>query len=150
MMRIVSRLALAAGLLLAIGVGATATATPANSARVATSEASSSDIGAAGACYDNKRYFVTKNGYRDLPTGDGYWKTTSNCGDINLYLNNGGRYVKVHMYASKPTVKPWCGEANYTWAPNQTWKVIKSGVPTGWYFFICFKTTDTASGYAAY
>lgn len=117
--------------------------------------ASASATSAAASCYDNKKEFTKPTGQGIVPAGQGYWKTTSNCADINLYLNTNGRYVKALAFTTNIDPKPSCHDSAYSWVPSKSWTVVQSNVPNGRYFFFCFKPINTgvntgASGYAAY
>ena len=38
----------------------------------------------AATCYGGAQHFIKKDRVHDIPTGSGWWKTTSRCNDINL------------------------------------------------------------------
>lgn len=83
------------------------------------------------------------------PAGvDRYLKTGKYCNDINLKMTTSSRYVKVCWF-SKADYEPLNCQANYTWAPKGSWKVIASDVSDGQPYKLRFETSSKANFFYA-
>lgn len=86
----------------------------------------------AAGCYDGAITHVVRAGELWSPRGDGKWKTTSACNDINVRLSsgatNGDRLVHVCFYPSSGGES--CQSRDTRVSPGE-WTVVASNVKDG-------------------
>jgi hypothetical protein len=101
----------------------------------------------AAGCYDSKKLFDKPGGNYSAPTGDGWFRTTSNCRDINVQSAmwvEDGAYVKVCFRTAG------CQDS-WKWVPAGAagWKVIASDVKDGTDYRFRFLSVGAFQGYRA-
>ena len=105
------------------------------------------DRASAAGCYDSKKFFEKPSGTALVPQGTGWFRTTSNCRDINvqsaMWMKNGAS-VQV-CFRSTGCQDRW------TWIPagGAGWKVVAYDVKDGTDYRFKFLSTAAFQGYRA-
>lgn len=103
------------------------------------------DEAEAASCYGGAQRFDKARWTYQIPTGNGWWKTTSRCNDINvkghdIYADD-VRYMKV-CFQNGGCQDRW------TAVKRDQWKVVASNVKTGTKYRLRFK--DVVDNYVGY
>ncbi|MEU4602085.1 hypothetical protein AB0F43_03795 [Kribbella sp. NPDC023972] len=126
------RIALATGLL---------TAATVTIGGIAASQAS------AAGCYDSKKFFEKKSGTTLVPQGISWFRTTSNCRDINV---QSAMWMETGANVTVCFRRSGCQD-RWTWIPagGKGWKVVASNVKDGTDYRFEFASTAGWQGYRA-
>lgn len=95
---------------------------------------------AAATCYGSAKNYVSTAGGSVHPKGSDFFKTTSNCADINIRVNGFGtpKKVKVCFYHSNNTLN-YCQSSYSTYYPGDSWWEIATDVKDGVKFRFSFE-----------
>ena len=100
----------------------------------------------AAGCYDSAKSFYKRPSGYEIPTGSGWWKTTSNCNDINIRLadnsTHDARTVKVCFE------RTGC-QGSWTTVRKDRWTVVASNVKDGTTYRLKYSTYKGSPGLRA-